>query len=295
VTDKLTLIGGGRWTDEEKDLSLSGALSFAPVDNSDLVAAGIPLEQSVDKFTYRLGGQFQFTDDVMGFVTYTTGFKSGGWNARGNAPLEFQPFSEEEVSSIEGGIRSEFIDNRVRLNVTLFRAEYDDVQIATVFPGSTIFLTLNAGDTRVQGAEIEAQIQATNNILLFGNVGLMDAKYTRLTSAAVNSDVGPAPVRTPDASVTAGFEWNVPNGFFAGAMASWEDDYFMGNSNGPETLIKDHLLINAQVGWRSDNDRWEIVGECKNCTDKDWFGTNLFNLLYTADPVRWNVRLKYSL
>jgi iron complex outermembrane receptor protein len=295
VTDKLTLIGGGRWTDEEKDLSLSGSLSFAPVDNSDLVAAGIPLEQSVDKFTYRLGGQFQFSDDVMGFVTYTTGFKSGGWNARGNAPLEFQPFSEEEVSSIEGGIRSEFIDNRVRLNVTLFRAEYDDVQIATVFPGSTIFLTLNAGDTRVQGAEIETQIQATNNIRLFGNVGLMDAKYTRLSSAAVNSNIGPAPVRTPDASVTAGFEWNAPNGIFAGAMASWEDDYFMGNSNQPETLIKDHLLINAQVGWRSDNDRWEIVGECKNCTDKSWFGTNLFNLLYTADPVRWNVRLKYSL
>lgn len=295
VTDKLTLLAGGRWTDEEKDFSLNGALSFVPTTNADLVAAGIPLEQSVDKFTYKLGGDYVFTDDFMAYLTYTTGFKSGGWNARGNAPLEMQPFGPEEVTSIEAGVRSEFIDNRVRANLTVFRAEYDDVQIATVFPGSTIFLTLNAGDTRVQGLELELQVQATNNVRLYGNLGFMDAKYTRLSQSAIDSSVGPDPVRTPDANWMLGFEWTLPQGLFAGGQAAWEDDYFMGNANEPNTLIKAHTLINAQVGWRSKNERWEIIGECKNCTDKEWFGTNLFNVLYTADPVRWGLRVKYSL
>ncbi len=230
----------------------------------------------------------------MAYLTYTTGFKSGGWNARGSQPLEFQPFSPEEVTSIEGGIRSEFIDNRVRINLTLFHTEYDDIQIATVFPGSTTFLTLNAGDTRVQGLELEVQSQATDNIRLYGNVGLMDAKYTRLTDAAIQSSIGPDPVRTPDANAMVGFEWTLPAGLFAGGQVAWTDDYFMGNSNQPETLIKAFTLVNAQLGWRTSNERWEIIGECRNCFDEEWFGTNLFNVLYTADPVRWSLRVKFN-
>ncbi len=180
------------------------------------------------------------------------------------------------------------------MNLTLFHTEYDDIQIATVFPGSTTFLTLNAGDTRVQGLELEVQSQATDNIRLYGNVGLMDAKYTRLTDAAIQSSIGPDPVRTPDANAMVGFEWTLPAGLFAGGQVAWTDDYFMGNSNQPETLIKAFTLVNAQLGWRTQNERWEIIGECRNCFDEEWFGTNLFNVLYTADPVRWSLRVKFN-
>ncbi|MGI9344445.1 MAG: TonB-dependent receptor [Gammaproteobacteria bacterium] len=302
VTDKLTLLAGGRWTDEEKDFSINGTFTAftpaptpVPVNPAAITAAGIPLEQSVDKFTYKLGGDYAFTDDVMAYLTYTTGFKSGGWNARGTAVNQLQAFGPEEVKSIEAGIRSEFIDNRVRTNLTLFWTEYEDIQIATVFPGTTAFITNNAGDTEVKGAELEVQVQATNNIRIFGNIGLMDAEYTRLSAGAVAASIGPDPVRTPDSNAMIGAEWTLPRGFFAGGQVSWTDDYFMGNSNQPETLIEAFTLVNAQVGWRSDNERWEVVGECKNCFDEEWFGTNLFNVLYTADPVRYNLRVKFSL
>ena len=65
-----------------------------------------------------------------------------------------------------------------------------------------------------------------------------------------------------------------------------------GDIDAANTLIEAHTLVNAQVGWR--NDDWEAVVECKNCFDEEWFGTNLFNVLYTADPVRWGLRVKRS-
>jgi iron complex outermembrane receptor protein len=232
----------------------------------------------------------------MAYGTYTTGFKSGGWNARGSQPLELQPFDKEEVTSYEAGLRSEWFDNRLRTNLTIFLAQYEDLQIATVFPGSDEFLTLNAGDSETKGLELEVTAAVTDGLTIYGNLGLMDAKYTELSEAAIAAEVGPDPVRTPDANAMIGAEYNVPvkilgGGIFFGGLVSWEDDYYMGNANEPETLIEAHTLVNAQVGWRNDN--WEAIVECKNCFDEEWFGTNLFNVLYTADPVRYGLRLKY--
>jgi iron complex outermembrane receptor protein len=298
VTEKLGLLAGGRYTDEEKDFSMNGVLGlYGPVTDDDLEGAGIPLDQSVDVFTYKLGIDYQFTDDIMAYGTYTTGFKSGGWNARGSQPLELQPFDKEEVTSYEAGLRSEWFDNRLRTNLTIFLAQYEDLQIATVFPGSTTFLTLNAGDSETKGLELEVTAAVTDGLTIYGNLGLMDAKYTKLSQAAMDAFVGPDPVRTPDANAMIGAEYNVPvkilgGGIFFGGLVSWEDDYYMGNANEPETLVEAHTLVNAQVGWRNDN--WEAIVECKNCFDEEWFGTNLFNVLYTADPVRYGLRLKYS-
>jgi iron complex outermembrane receptor protein len=229
----------------------------------------------------------------MGYLSYTTGFKSGGWNARGSAAAELAAFGPEEVESYEAGIRSEWMDNRVRTNVTVFQARYDDIQIATV--EGPLFITTNAGDSKINGLELEVTFAATDNLTVFGNLGKMDGKYTRLSAGGLLAGIGPEPTRTPDTTAMIGAEYVVPTSIlngevFVAGQATWWDDYFMGNDNAPNTLIKAHTLANAQVGWR--NDAWEAVVECKNCFDEEWFGTNLFNTLYTADPVRWGLRVK---
>jgi iron complex outermembrane receptor protein len=294
VTDKLTLLAGGRWTDEEKDFSINGALAFVPVTDADLVAEGIPLKQSEQKFTYKVGGNYQFTDDVMAYLTYATGFKSGGWNARGSSVPELQAFGPEEVASVEAGLRAEWFDNRLRTNITAFQAKYDDIQIATV--EGPIFITTNAGDTTIDGLELEITGAATDALTLYGNLGMMNGEYTRLSQGGIDASIGPEPTRMPEMTALVGAEYTVPREviggeIFMGGQASWADDYFMGNDNAPNTLIEAHTLVNAQVGWR--NDVLDLAVECKNCFDETWFGTNLFNTLYTADPVRWNLRVKY--
>jgi iron complex outermembrane receptor protein len=300
VTDKLGLLAGGRWTDEEKDFSIDGILSGVPVTDADVLAADIPLKQSEDRFTYKLGLDYQFTDDIMAYGTYTTGFKSGGWNARGSTAAELKDFGPEDVISYEAGLRSEWLNNRLRTNLTVFLAQYEDVQIATTESDGgdgNLFITTNAGDSEVKGLELEVAASVTDDLRLYGSVGLMDGKYTRLSDGGVAAGIGPDLARTPDATANIGADYTVPatvlgGNFFLGGQVAWVDDYFMGNSNQIETLIEAHTLVNAQVGWRNDN--WEAIVECRNCADEEWFGTNLFDVLYTADPVRWGIRLKYN-
>ncbi len=306
LTDKATLHLGGRWTDEDKDFSINGVffdlsgagLGFVPVTDADLVAAGIPLDQSVSKFTPRVAFNYQFMDDLMGYASWTTGFKSGGWNARATTADTFAAFGEEEVDSYELGMRSEWLDRRLRVNLTGFFVEYTDLQIAAVLPGTNIFGTNNAGDSEVKGLELEGSWNATDNLNIYGNLGLMDNEYTRL-SATASPGLGPDLDRTPDANALLGFNYTVPatvlgGGIYFGGQASWTDDYWIGSDNDPgEDLIEEHTLVNLHVGWISDSDRWEVIVECKNCFDEEWLGNNFLNTLYPSDPVRWGIRLKY--
>ena len=297
--DKATLQLGGRWTDEDKDFSMTGALGFMPVTDAYLIAAGIPLDQSVSKFTPRVAFNYQFMDDLMGYASWTTGFKSGGWNARGGRAELLTPFGEEEVDSYELGMRSEWLDRRLRINVTGFFVEYTDLQIAAVDPGTNVFGTTNAGDSEVSGLELEGSWNATDNLNIYGNLGLMDNEYTRLTAEAAATGLGPDLDRTPDASAMLGFNYTVAatvlgGGIYFGGQLSWTDDYFIGSDNEPVAdLIEEHTLVNLHVGWLSDSDRWEVIVECKNCFDEEWIGNNFVSTIYPSDPVRWGIRLKY--
>jgi len=292
VTDQLTLLAGGRWTDEDKDFHINGSITDA--DLGAVLPEPIPLKQSETKFTYKVGGNYQFNDDVMAYLTYATGFKSGGWNARGSTPDALAAFGPEEVTSIEAGLRAEWFDNRLRTNVNVFRAEYDDIQIATV--EEELFITTNAGDTQIDGLELELTGAATDNLTLYGNLGMMDGKYTHRSDGGIDANIGPEPTRMPEMTAMVGGDFTAPGEVFGGEIflggqVAWTDDYFMGNDNAPNTLIESHALVNAQVGWR--NEALDVILECKNCFDETWFGTVLFNTLYPADPVRWNLRAKY--
>jgi len=298
--DKLVLLAGGRWTDETKDFSIDALFFdpvnfvYVPVGDAEVLDEGIPLKQEEDKFTYKLGADYQFTDDLMAYATVTTGFKSGGWNARGASAAELADFGPEDVISYELGMRAEWLDNRLRTNLTVFQAEYDDIQIATTEDAG--FITTNAGDSKIKGAEFEGAWAATDALRIYGNLGYMDGKYTRLSEGGITAGIGPEPTRTPEWTANVGGDYTFDNVFngevFIGGQVAWVDDYFMGNSNQIETLIEAHTLVNAQVGWRNDN--WQAIVECRNCFDEEWFGTNLFNVLYTAEPVRYGIRLKYS-
>ena len=303
VTDRLKLQAGLRWTNEEKTLELDGAsLSFAtfsnvPLDSAALVAEGIPLEQTVSKITPRFAAFYEVSDDVSVYASYTEGFKSGGWNVRGTNALELQPFDEETVESIEVGFRSELFDNRLRLNATLFNAEYDDYQIPSVFPGSNVFLTLNSGDARVRGLEVDFLAAITENLQLFGNLGLQDGDYQDLTDAALAAGIGPDLQRTPDVTGQLGFtnSWNLQNDHSVqvGADVSYTSSHETSPSNDINGSIDSEALVNGQVSWTLPNNV-QIIGECSNCFDNVYVNNALFNILYSSQPRRFNVRVKYD-
>lgn len=303
ITDQLTLQLGLRYTDEEKTFALEGlSLDFAtfspvPFNSAQMQALGIPLEQQVDEFTPRVALYFDVHEDLMFYASYTEGFKSGGWNARGTSAIEMQNFGPEFVESWEVGMRSDALDGRLRTNATLFRADYSEFQVPSVFPGSSTFLTLNSGDARVDGLELESVFALSESFDVFLNLGLMDAGYEDLTANAVAAGIGPELQRAPDVTAQLGVSSGIP--LPGGSMLNftadvkYTSDFEMSPSNDPEASIDEQTLLNAQLRWTNAADTLSLIAECRNCTDEVWFDQNLFNMLYPAQPLRWNFRVQY--
>jgi iron complex outermembrane receptor protein len=126
----------------------------------------------------------------MLFASATRGFKSGGWNARGTRRDTLLPFDPETVWSYEGGIRSEWLDNRLRVNLTGFFLNASDLQTPSAFvnpvDSSVTFITQNFADYENRGLELELQAAPVTGLNLYVNVGYQSDRYTVADTLAPN-------------------------------------------------------------------------------------------------------------
>ena len=192
--DRLTLTVGVRWTEEDKDIEFTDQRDPATLppgtvtlDSANLLAAGIPLDQSVSLITPRFVVEYQAFEDVNLFASATKGFKSGGWNARSANPALLQSFSEEQVWSYEAGFRSQWFDNRVTLNATGFFLDVEDFQIPSAFDSATgiEFITGNFAGLENFGVELDLSVQPVDGLNLYAAIGIQDAEYKNLSPATM--------------------------------------------------------------------------------------------------------------
>lgn len=225
VTDQITLTAGLRWTDEEKNFQIR---DNRPVCNGDQSAPGclsnfnlvatngatIPDSQSVSIFTPRFAATYEPNDDLLFFVSATRGFKSGGWNARGTAGSELLPFGPETTWSYETGFRSEFWDNRARLNVTAYYADTTGLQTPSAFvrPNGTIaFITRNFADYENYGIEAELTLAPIDGLNVFASLGWQDDEYKIDRNAPAVDQFGVTSVAAQQAQCQAALAANMPS------------------------------------------------------------------------------------
>ncbi len=200
VTDLIKFTAGIRYTDEQKTAGIADNRPFCATGTSTLAgvtcmtsaavsAAGVPLKQSAKLWTPRFAVNFKPTEDILLFASATRGFKSGGWNARSTAPTLFLPFGKETVWSYEVGAKTEWLDNRLRLNVTGFWMDTKGYQIPSAFVnpnGSLSFITRNFADFRNKGAEVEFQAVPIDGMTVFAAVGVQDPEFRNIEAATLN-------------------------------------------------------------------------------------------------------------
>jgi iron complex outermembrane recepter protein len=202
ITDEVSFTGGLRYSKDKKQLisqnsSGAGATFSCSIPVALRVAGAtclsVPLKASADGLSYTAGLDYQATPGVMVYAKTSRGFRSGGFNLRasGNAAL-FQPFRPEEVTDYELGFKSEFLDRRVRLNVAAFYSDYKDIQrnqnitVPTATGGiATISIVANAATARIMGGEAELDALVTDNLRIFGSLGLTAPKYKRFTEPRI--------------------------------------------------------------------------------------------------------------
>jgi len=201
LTDQLTVTAGVRYTDETKEFSISDnrascvgqTLPFC-LSNANLIAsngAAIPREQSIKIWTPRFAINFEPSDDLLLFASATRGFKSGGWNARGTSASLLLPFAPEKAWSYEAGFKSEFLDNRIRVNLTAYLLDVSDIQIPsalTAANGAISFITRNFADYENKGIELEINAVPADGLNLFAALGYQDDKY-KLDANSAQFDV----------------------------------------------------------------------------------------------------------
>jgi len=264
---KLTL--GLRYTDEElkassKSLNAAGALT-AGIFNQSFISR--PL-------TWRVALDHEFVPDLLGYVSFNRGFKSGGYNLSSPGTA---PFFPEHVDAYEAGVKSEFLDHRIRLNTAVFYYNYTDLQVAVVLGGNQLFN--NAGAARNYGLDSSVDFAATERWTLSAGLGLLSAEYTDYPGARGYTPLGKAiaidnakGADLPFAPPVTGFVssiYRLPTaiGAFRGtANLSYNDRSYVTPDMGLRRPT--YWMLNASLEWRPpQNDRFAVRLWGKNLTD----------------------------
>jgi iron complex outermembrane receptor protein len=309
LTDELGLTLGGRFTRERRSVDvlenfvIPGIATIPLFSTADVAALGTPVTPTYTAFTPKAAVDYAITPDLLAYASYTRGFKSGGWNARAlNAP-EFVVVKPEKVKSYETGLKSEWLDRRLRLNATYFYADYTDFIVTAVSPITGGFVTVNAAEAAIQGVELEALAQVTSNLRLHASLGSMKGKYLKLDSS-VSFPITNQVKRTPRLSVQTGFDYDMPitDNLLATLHAnySFTGRYFDGVNNTQYENVKARNLVDILVSIKNLDKNVTLFAGCKNCTNDHYFDSTLdfsalgFASQYPGQPRTFTVGLNYD-
>lgn len=298
LSDKLTLNGGVRFTDEDKHGVSFNRLWVDPnFTTVFLVASDFDKEANFSSVSPRIGLDYEFNPDVMGYVSLSRGFKSGGFNIRAQSnffPSSAEPFDDEQLTVAEVGLKSVFADGQGLFNAAVFYGDYTDVQVSTFTDydsdgdgtnDSFFGDFLNAGDATLQGVELEFG-WAPRDLPWFrlsGNLSYLDTDEDSFidrnnNGLADTQVITNAPEWT--GALTANF--NVPTGYgaYTGSVTyGYRDDSVLTNEgDGTQPLVQDsYSLWNAHVGWISRDGHWGVNVIGTNLADEEYL-TSGYNL-----------------
>jgi len=201
LSDSLDLIAGGRFSADQVEKGLA-AQGIGP-DGSCMCGPGPGFfesfvnsprpvsnaETDFTDFSPRFGARFQVSDEVNIYAMVSKGYKPGGHSVGNNtnangAPAFNTPYGKETLWNYELGFKSEFFDNRLRVNASLFHLKWNDLQFESFFfltPGNlaTNFeQTINIPDAKGDGIEIEFVALPTDNLTISGALGYLQTKIT---------------------------------------------------------------------------------------------------------------------
>ena len=229
---------------------------------------------------------YKLTRDVMAYVSYSTGYQSAGLNLNA-APVAGASIvlAPENVTNLEGGVKSTLFDGRVILNVDAFTEHLAGLQANVVPPGSKQYLA-NVGDIRTQGVEGEFDWDVARGLTLTTNAAYDDAYYTSYHNApppvgvagvGATQDLTGRPVfQAPKWTVNAigRYEWTVSDKVapYAQLQYTYRSGVFGDVQDSPGAYIPGYSLLSARVGARFDQ-RYEVELWIENALDAVYYQT----------------------
>ncbi len=157
-----------------------------PADTSRFVGASFDTA-TFKKVTWRVGLDYQISDDSLLYASASTGFSSGGFNgSQAAAALGRETFSPQTVTAFEVGSKNRFADNSIQLNLSAFYNKYSALQEQRQIPvgNTTLSIIENSGKARSYGAELEAIWKPVDALTLNASFAYLNAEYTKYDQVA---------------------------------------------------------------------------------------------------------------
>lgn len=264
-------------------------------------------KENWSNFGWKLGLDWQATDDTLLYASWTRGFKSGGFVGRLGIAEDLGPFDPEKVDTYEAGIKADFFDRRLRFNLTGFYTDYRDMQLSQIYflidpamntyiQGNTI---LNAAQSTIKGFELGTAVMPIDGLTLRADLGYLDAKYddfpyidpfsvdpavnpTGITYNLEGNRLQNAPKWT--AVLGASYELELPNDhrlLLSGTYKYTSSKFLTSIDNSPRSYIQPTNLFDANVEYFF-SDRASISLWGRNLFDKRYIQSVYDNFGYGA-------------
>jgi iron complex outermembrane receptor protein len=274
--------------------------------------ANVDVSRNFEKSTFKVALDHHFFPDVMGYVSFSSGFKDGTFNLLTIAPGPVEP---ETVDNYEIGAKTAFLDNRIRVNAALFYTELHNPQVKELINGTATLI--NADGAFSRGGEINIDAKVTRNFTARVGLTVLDAKYTNFdnapfTTANPKSPYGNHPFTAQSAdgkwlshaspvTATAGFDYVVPSsiGTFDFDMS---DYYNAGFYWDPDNVQKQRAfnIVDSELSLALPDHHWSVALWGKNITKTQYyiyeteFGNPSGNAGAAAPPATYGLRASFK-
>lgn len=276
---------GGRLTNEQKEYEITRLVGDegAPVIN--FTTAGDPGKTDENQFTWRVGADYQFTDQVFGYGSISTGFKSGAFQEQPPAATARLATEPEEATNYEIGLKTMWFDNKLVLNGAVFYLDYSNLQqISTVpdltGPAGTSSVVIDTANAEIKGLELESSLVLDNGLGVDLSYAYLDAIYgTFVETTQINADgsrevsdsSGNMLQTTPKHKIVFGVSYETPE-FDWGYMnfrigGNYESEVFEDSTNTFIEYREPRTLMDASVSY-NPNDRLSVRFWVNNLTDE---------------------------
>jgi iron complex outermembrane receptor protein len=250
--------------------------------------------ESYSEVDWKIGLDHRFNDSMMIFATASKAYRSGAWSHNLSATvdpsnLSIAPTEPEEVINLEAGFRSDWFDNRFRLNFTYFDMDFTDRQGARleILGDTARVVTVTLGDVEIKGWELDANLAATDNLTFFVAVGHTDAQYKTPNPPNEVLIAG-----VPEYSYNIGGRYEVELG--GGELSfnlnyTWQDER---DSTGRDPTREDsHMqasygLLNGNIQYAFGEERnWTVSLSGQNILDDEYgLGELRFGRIFMVSP-----------
>lgn len=258
MSELWTVSVGARAEIHQADYDDNAGVRFLPEDN--LFGSRLKLER-------------HFADNGLGYLSFSQGYKSGGFNTSGTLDADLRLFEPETLWNFEVGYKAKILQERGEIRLALFHMARADVQIATSIvrvraDGSSEFIefTGNAASGVNQGLEAEIDLTFSERLLVSAGLGLLKTEYRDYVDAAGNNLDGREQAHAPGYQAHLTGRYEISERWFASLALEAKDGYYFSDSHSAEA--DSYALVNAAIGYRVGRYSARLWG--RNLTDADY-------------------------